>query len=458
MSKQVCLQSFLRTLRTAKKGLRPHNLSPLLCQETLELISGSPPSISSFSSSSSLTAFLSELDLPSLRRLLSDHYIPSSTCLNLFNFLLRSPPPSLSFQPDLRSHLILICRLLKATNFSEAVKLMKSVLVDQILAHPFPLIADELWSCPAKPRTVAKFFNLMLQVYSENRLFGEALMAFDYMKGNGIEINERTCTMHLLALKRCGEVRMSVDFFDRMIESGVPISVYSLTAVVDGLCRSGEIKMGRELVEEMLSRGTVRPNVVTFNVLIAACSKRWNFDELESVLRLMEEVAVGFNLKTYKFLIDGFTSSGKVGDAKRLLAEMHDKGLRVDAHLYNLIINAYSISGAAESTVSLFDEMTKRGVVKNPDTYWALISGLCRAGKMGAVRGYMREMQRKGFELEKVMLETVMEGFCRVGMVDSEFRWQRKGSVVLPSSVLKGRRGNCGNRVRKVRRKESAVG
>ena len=64
--------------------------------------------------------------------------------------------------------------------------------------------------------------------------------------------------------------------------------MYSLTVVVDGLCWSGEGKRGRELVEEMIGRG-IKPNVVTFNVMLNACAKRWNFEELELVLLLMEK-------------------------------------------------------------------------------------------------------------------------------------------------------------------------
>ena len=101
--------------------------------------------------------------------------------------------------------------------------------------------------------------------------------------------------------------------------------MYSLTVVVDGLCWSGEGKRGRELVEEMIGRG-IKPNVVTFNVMLNACAKRWNFEELELVLLLMEKEGVAFSDHTYKVLIDGFTSSGKIDEAKKLVLEMHDKG------------------------------------------------------------------------------------------------------------------------------------
>ena len=142
---------------------------------------------------------------------------------------------------------------------------------------------------------MAKFFNLMLKVYSDNGEFGEVSKTFDYMKNNGIKIDERTCTVHLIALKGADELGLALDFFYQMVETGLEISVYSLTAVVDGLCRNGDMKKGREMVEEMAGRG-IKANVITYNTLIDSCVKRWDFEELDLVLGLMEIGGVGFNV------------------------------------------------------------------------------------------------------------------------------------------------------------------
>ena len=204
--------------------------------------------------------------------------------------------------------------------------MIKFVLVGGNPRYPFSVIAATVGNCCNDEKVIAKLFNSMLNVYSDCKMFDLVSRVFDYMKGNGIEIDERTCTVHLLALKKSYEcLQLVLDFFYWMVESGIEVSVYSLTVVVDGLCWSGEGKRGRELVEEMIGRG-IKPNVVTFNVMLNACAKRWNFEELELVLLLMEKEGVAFSDHTYKVLIDGFTSSGKIDEAKKLVLEMHDKG------------------------------------------------------------------------------------------------------------------------------------
>lgn len=245
-------------------------------------------------------------------------------------------------------------------------------------------------------------------------------MVFDYAKGIGIKIDEKTCAVLLLALKRSDCLRTCLDFFNRMIASSMEVSVYPLTIVVCALCSNGNIKMGRELVEEISKKGIVKPNVVTFNVLVAACVRRWNFVELELVLGLMKEEAVELNLASYKFLIDGFTSSGKAEEAERLLLEMHEKGLKVDAHPYNLIISAYFRSGLTRSALHLFDEMGQKGVVMNSDTCWGLVTGLCKAVEMEK-----KMVADEGTECQDLMVEVGFDDGKRHREINKQEEIQR---------------------------------
>ncbi|KAK9997153.1 hypothetical protein SO802_021839 [Lithocarpus litseifolius] len=112
---------------------------------------------------------------------------------------------------------------------------MKSDLVCQNPKYPFSVIASTTVSCCNDPKVIGKFFNSMLKVYLDCKLFDLVSQDFDYMKNNGIEIDERTCIVHLLALKSCDLLQLVLDFFYRMVESGIEVSVYSLTVVVDGL-------------------------------------------------------------------------------------------------------------------------------------------------------------------------------------------------------------------------------
>lgn len=329
----------------------------------------------------------------------------------------------MSFKPDLEAHLTLTLRLLRERRFSDAEKKIQSVAVIEYSTYPFSVIAPTVGNCCNDPKVVAKFFNSMLKVYSDCRMFDLVSKVFDYMKIKGIGMDERTCTVHLLTLRSADLLQWGLDFFYRMVESDVEVSVYSLTVMVDWFCRSGEVKRGRKLVEEMIGRG-IKPNSVTFNVMLNACAKRWDFVELDTVLLLMEKEGVEFNDKTYKILIEGFTSFGEFDQAKKLVWEMHDKGLKVDTYLCNLIISGYSRLGFMDRAQSVFDELTERRIFPNYDTYWALISGFCKAREMGRAMAYVNKMHAEGIELDSVMFNALIDGLCKEGMVDEAFELQ----------------------------------
>ncbi|XVF68534.1 hypothetical protein PTKIN_Ptkin11bG0010400 [Pterospermum kingtungense] len=422
----MTLQNFLKTLKTVHKtspstlSSKPHQHAPDFITKLLTSSNSKP--LNNISA-------LSDLNPTTFHNILKNPDLKASKCFRFFDLVVKNQS-LVSFKPDLQAHLTLISRLIKARLFSDAEAMLKSVSVDENPRYPFLVIASAVENCCYESKVMAKFFNLMLKVYSDNGEFGEVSKTFDYMKNNGIKIDERTCTIHLIALKGADELGLALDFFNQMVETGLDISVYSLTAIVDSLCKNGGTRKAREILEEMGTRG-IKGNAITYNTLIDSCAKRWDFEELDLVFGLMEKEKVGFNLETYKILIDGYTSYGKVEEAERLVEEMHDKGLRVDAYLYNMIINGYWKSGSVKSVLLLFDRMKNRGVQPNGDTYWQIINGYCKIGEMEMGMKYVNEMQKKGFVLDKAMYDVLIDGFCKNGMVGEAFElgieMERKG-------------------------------
>ncbi|KAF4351433.1 hypothetical protein G4B88_024814 [Cannabis sativa] len=382
----MSIRKVIPNLKTVKML---HPPKPFL--EILNVVcSNTPMSSSSFSS-------ISNLDLKTLHLILSDPYVNDSNCLKLFNFVIKNQS-LISFKPDLQAHLTLFRRLVEARNFSQAENLFRSVLIDENSRYPFPAITSTLEILCETSLIKAKSFNVMLKVYSDSGKFDQVLEVFDYMKNNGIEIDGRTCTVHLLTLKKADQVELSLDFLYRMLKSNVNVSEYSLSIVVAGLCWNGEIKRSRELVQAMIQLCGV------------------GFD-----IGVDGKEGLRFNVNTYRILVNGFTSIGKVKEAESLVKGMHDKGMKVETHLYNLIIYGYCRACCMESACWVFDEMAEKNVVRNYDTYLAVISGLCNSGEMGKALEYLKDMQQKKIEVDDIMFNTLIEGFGNKGLIKEAY-------------------------------------
>lgn len=404
----MSLQKLLQNLNTVK---RCHNL-PNFCIHHRAKIGDAI--INTVLSAHHTNTLLSKLTPNLVQLIISDPHLKTPKCIEFLSFLIKNQS-LMSFDLNFDAHLTLVCRLVKAKEFVDAEALLGAL--SNLENFRYTVLASFIENHDVSLKIASKVFNWLLKAYSDSREFGKALEIFDYMRNNGIEINERTCTIHLIELMKCDQCSLGLKFFYWMVESGIEVSVFSLTVLVDGLCKCGEVKRARELVEEMASKG-IKPNIITFNTLVNACTKRWKFEELHNVLVLMQCECVDFVDDTYRFLIDGFSSSGRMGDAERMIWEMHEKSFKVDTYLYNLIINGHCRLGNVEKAFSLASVMNERNICLNMDTYWGLFSGLCKIGQLDAVNELVDVMQSKGFELNQVMLDTLIDCYLEEGVIE----------------------------------------
>ncbi|CAA2953635.1 Hypothetical predicted protein [Olea europaea subsp. europaea] len=342
------------------------------------------------------TALLSKLTPGLIHLILSDPHLKLPKCLDFFNFLFKNQS-LINFKLNLESHFILIRRLVKERKFTDAERLLGFVSKDEKLRYPFPVIASCIRNQCGESKISIKIFNMMLKVYSDGQRFKEVVNTFNYMENNGIQIDEKTCTIILIELIKCDKLELALEFFYKMVDMGIEVSVFSLTVVVDGLCKNGEINRARELVDEMVSSG-IKPNVITNNIMVNACTKRWKFEELVKISNLMKWVGVDMNMETFKFLVDGFSSCGKIEEAEKIVLEMHQKGFILDAHLYNLVIHGYCRLGDVERALSIFYKMKEEGIFPNVDTYGILASHISKMGELETAKDFIKEMQSKGIE------------------------------------------------------------
>ncbi|VFQ96579.1 unnamed protein product [Cuscuta campestris] len=408
----MSLQKFLQNLNTVKRCHSVYDLPKPHLQHSTKIGDAIINAVL-VNHHASPAALLPKLTPSLVHLIVSDPHLNTPKCIEFLSFLEKNQS-LMSFQLNFDAHLSLVCRLAEAKEFQVAESILGAVSNHE--SFRYSVLAAFIETHDVSLRVASKVFNWLLKAYSDNQKFGMALEILDYMIINGVEINERTCTVHLIKLMECDQCGLGLEFFYRMVESGIQISVFSLTAMVDGLCKYGEIKRGRELVEEMASKG-LKPTIITFNTLVEACTNRWNFEELRNVLTLMSCEGVDFIVDTYRFLICGFSSSGRTGDAERTIREMHEKGFRVDTDLYNLIMKVHCRSGEIDKAVSLVSEMNEQNVSLDTDTYSCLLSGLCKNGQVEAANELIEIMQKKGFELDQVTFEALMHCYLEEGMM-----------------------------------------
>ncbi|KAK3211107.1 hypothetical protein Dsin_015813 [Dipteronia sinensis] len=123
----------------------------------------------------------------------------------------------------------------------------------------------------------------------------------------------------------------------------------------------------------MQKRG-VRPNIVTYNVLIDGYG---NFKEAKRLFEGIEKRGLRPYIITYNVLIDGYGKKRKLEESYRLFKEMENIGVS------NTLINEYRKKENLEEAKWLFEKMEKKGVRYDIVTYTTLIDGYYTTTRKG---------------------------------------------------------------------------
>ncbi|KAJ8759444.1 hypothetical protein K2173_006978 [Erythroxylum novogranatense] len=270
-----------------------------------------------------------------------------------------------------------------------------------------------------EPSIVGKLCHMLFRVYVDVSMFEYDLEVFNYMVSNGLKIDERSCIISLLALKRCGKMEACLNLFEKILESDIEITVYSLTIVIGALCKSGKVQRAKDLLIEMSVKG-IKPTIFTYNTLLNAYIKM-DFGGVNEMLKLMAMEETVYNASTYTILIAWFGSNRKFVQAEKLFEEMHERKVEPDVHVYTSVICWNCKAGNLRMTFMLFDEMAKKGIATNVHTYGALIDSVCKAGKVEAAEILLNEMQSKGFDVN-VVFNIFIDGYCRKGFINKAIK------------------------------------
>ncbi|KAF8377732.1 hypothetical protein HHK36_031116 [Tetracentron sinense] len=287
-------------------------------------------------------------------------------------------------------------------NLSDAKKLFNSI----ISTSPFPLDL--------------RFHNSLLLSFSQISTNSDSLSFLRHMIKIHPSFSPDLSTYNILLTQSCNSpsdpdlsaVRQTLDL---MVTNGFPPDHVSTDLAVRALCSVGREDDAIELVKE-LSLKYSPPDTFTYNYLIRhLCKTRvlstvYNFiDEMRSLVCLKPD------LVTYTILIDAVCNSKNLREATRLLGVLGEAGFKPDCFLYNTIMKGYCILNRGSEAIGVYKKMQEEGVEPDLVTFNTLIFGLSKAGRVGEARKFLGVMAEMGHFPDAVTYTSLMNGMCRKG-------------------------------------------
>jgi len=166
----------------------------------------------------------------------------------------------------------------------------------------------------------------------------------------------------------------------------------------------------------------VKPNSMSFNIMIVVYGKMGKFDRIQSIFRDMSVAEVTPDAITYSCLIDAHGKAGRIQQALATLAEMQDVGVKLtDQYPYSSLIAACGKAGQIDQAVEVF-ELLRRDPSLNPNeqTYNSLIYALGMAGRPNEAFSMFEEMKNAGLKPDAVTYSSLSSICLRYKIAKSE--------------------------------------
>ncbi|KAH7278640.1 hypothetical protein KP509_38G050100 [Ceratopteris richardii] len=163
----------------------------------------------------------------------------------------------------------------------------------------------------------------MIPAFAYNRHSQEILPMLHRMKREGVHPNEVTFKAILSACSHSGLVDVAHSCLKAMGEIfGLKAGVEHYGCVIDLFARAGRV----EEVEKMISSMPIQPSLLSWVMLLSACSKEADLQRGEWVANQILEMYPDCYM-AYVILSNMYVSSGRDSDADMLLSRIKDKGL-----------------------------------------------------------------------------------------------------------------------------------
>ncbi|XAR66346.1 hypothetical protein NMG60_11012539 [Bertholletia excelsa] len=253
----------------------------------------------------------------------------------------------------------------------------------------------------------------LIALYGKAGMFGHAQKLFDEMP----QLNcQRTVKSFNALLSACTNTKKPDKVTEIFTEIPKKLSIkpdnISYNIVIKALCEVGSFDSALSVVDEMEKNG-LKPNTVTFNTLLDALYRNDKFSDAEKLWGLMENKDVVPNVRSYNPKLRALVADNRISEAVDVIEEMRSKGIMPDVFSFNALIKGFHDSGNMEQAKRWFTKMTENGCTPDSATLSMLGYLACDKGDFEYALEVCKEAIRLRRLVNPKMLQLVVDGLVK---------------------------------------------
>ncbi|KAJ4729621.1 Pentatricopeptide repeat-containing protein [Melia azedarach] len=261
------------------------------------------------------------------------------------------------------------------------------------------------------PQPSALTYQIILKLFVEANKFKEADEVFRTLldeKKSPLKPDQKMFHMMIYMHKKAGSYEKARKLFALMAERGITQST-EVSKIYDQMQRAG-----------------LRPDVVSYALLINAYGKARREEEALAVFEEMLDAGVRPTHKAYNILLDAFAISGMVEQARTVFKCMRRDRCNPDICSYTTMLSAYVNASDMEGAEKFFRRLIQDGFKPNVVTYGTLIKGYAKVNNIEKMMDIYEKMRASGIKANQTIYTTIMDAHGKNKDFDSAVVWYKE--------------------------------
>ncbi|KAL3820657.1 hypothetical protein ACJIZ3_006562 [Penstemon smallii] len=258
----------------------------------------------------------------------------------------------------------------------------------------------------------------LMKLYGQSGMYDNAQKVFDEMPERNCE---RTVKSVNALLSACINSRkfdeMEVLFGEMETKWKVKPDVVSYNIVIKGFCEMGELDRALNVVDTMGKNG-VKPDLITFNTLLDNLYKKKKFDDAEKIWKQMIKNKLVPNIRSYNARLVGLVNEKKFKEAVEFISEMEKSGTNPDVFTYAALIRGYCEEGDINELKKWYAESVKRECLPDRAVFGSVLLCASEQGDYDWCFELCKELFERKYLVDAAVLQKVVDRFVKVSKID----------------------------------------
>ncbi|RCV29730.1 hypothetical protein SETIT_6G035900v2 [Setaria italica] len=295
----------------------------------------------------------------------------------------------------------------------------------------------------------------LMEAYGRGKQYRKAEAVFRRMQTSGPEPSPVTYQIILKSLVEGDKYKEAETIFEDLLNekrASFKPDQKMFHMMIYMYRKSGDYAQARKLFAQMSERG-IPLSTVTFNSLM---SFETDYKEVSSIYDQMQRAGLKPDVVSYSLLIKAYGKARREEEALAVFEEMLDAGVRPTRKSYNILLDAFAISGLVDEANTVFKAMRRHRVEPDLCSYTTMVLAYVNASDMNGAEKFFRRIKDDGLKPNVVVYGTLMKGYSKLNNVEKVMRVYERMRIqgVEPNQTIyttimdvHGRNSDFGNAV-----------